>query len=336
MLTLEERAELLVRVAELRQTSGYYELTDLLGRLSEDHLSAEPELGYSLVLAYYRTDQFDAARRLNQRLSGQCHNSALEGLYRRHLILEGALCVEFGNLRAAESLFTEAIASATRTDDLWVRADAMMNLAVLAAIGCRWDEALGLFQSALTGYTVLGRTYSVAACHQNLAMTYRELNLVVESDSHFEKAHQLYSSSSSDRSYELCYVELERALLISALGDHRRAEAMTRHALSRISGADAPRRRAEVLRVLGTVLRKRGRLEEAIMCVEEGLTLARSVRVPLLEAELCEEMSTLSRLGGNPVAEEGWANEAVRIYAASGAEARSRRVLERKHVSLSA
>jgi ATP/maltotriose-dependent transcriptional regulator MalT len=169
-----------------------------------------------------------------------------------------------------------------------------------------------------------------------LAMTYRELNWAAESDSHFEKAHQLYSSSSSDRSYELCYVELERALLISGMGDHRRAEAITRQALARIAEGDAPRRRAEVLRVLGTILHRRGRLQEARTCIEEGLALARRVRVPLLEAELCDEMSLLSRSEGTFKGEQVWADEAIRIYTLSGAEARSRRVLERRQVTLSA
>jgi tetratricopeptide (TPR) repeat protein len=336
MLTLEQRAELLMRVAELREASAYRALTDLLDPLSEQQLLEEPELGYSLVLAYYRTDRFDAARRLNETLTARSQTSALERLYRKHLILEGALCVEYGELHTAESLFRQAIAYAIRSDDLWVTADATMNLAILAAIGCRWGEALGSFQGALTAYTSLGRTYSVAACHQNLAMTYRELNLAAEADSHFEKAHQLYSSSSLDRSYELCYVELERALLITGLGDHHRAEAMTRRALSRVAQADAPRRRAEALRVLGIVLRRRGRLQEAQACVEEGRVLAQSVGVPLLEAELCEEMSILSRFSGDATSEEIWAGEAVRLYAASGADARSRRVIERRHETLSA
>jgi tetratricopeptide (TPR) repeat protein len=330
MLTLEERTELLVRVAELRRISAYRDLTDLLTPLSEQSLLDEPELGYSLVMAYYRMDKYDAARRLNRILTAQSRFSALERWYRKHIILEGVLSVEFGDLYAAESLFTKAMSAALRANDQWVIADATMNLGILEWIGCRWNEALGSFQRALTAHTLLGRSYSVAACHQNLAMTYRELGLGSESDSHFENAYQLYSIAESERNYELSSVEAERALLISRLGDYDRAEAMVRRAFARVSNADAPRRQAEVLRVLGIVAGKQGRLNEGRAYLEDALRLARALSIRLLEAELSEDMAALEASVGNLETAAMWAAAAGRMYGVMGAEARSSRLLIRQ------
>jgi tetratricopeptide (TPR) repeat protein len=325
MLTLEERADLLVKVAELHRSSAFRELVDLLGPLSEQQILLEPHLGYSLVLGFYHTDQYESALRLNQMLTARARGRTVGNLYCKHLVLEGVLHVEYGDLLAAEASFREAVTYATRSHDHWVLADLMMNLGILAWIGCRWDESLASFQRALAEHSILGHRYAVAACHQNLAMAYRDMNLSSESDSHFEQAHQLFASAETDRSNELSLVESERALLISKLGDHERAEALARRALSRVAHAGALRRQAEVLRVLGIIAVRRGLIGEGRAHLQNALTLSQQFRIRLLEAEVCEEMSASHRLSGDVSAAHEWAANATRIYQTMGAHAREHR-----------
>jgi tetratricopeptide (TPR) repeat protein len=330
MLSLEERADLLVRVAELHRAAAFNEITVVLAACSDEDLCAELDLGYSLAMALHRTGQFAAAKRLNALLLARTRAKAIDRLYRKHLILRGALSVESGDLFEAESSFYEAMASATRSGDNWVIADVMMNLGILSWIGCRWDCALASFERALTAYTVLGRRYNVAACHQNMGMTYREMPMMMgEADSHFETAHQLYSSDSTDRSYELSLVETERALLIHKLGDAHRAEAMARRALARVVHTGGGKRHGEALRALGIALGAQGRVDEARESLQEACRLAESIGNRLLEAEACEELSNLEPSAGRSSRARKFASRAIRIYRAMGAIARARAVRDR-------
>jgi tetratricopeptide (TPR) repeat protein len=330
MLTLEEHTDLLVRAAELHQKSAFGELVTLLSAIPRAQLVYCPDLGYLLVQGYYRTNRYEEASELNGWLIGNIRGQPFNRLYSKHLVLEGALRIGAGELEAAEAILREAIRHASRAHDHWVAADVMMNLGVLGWIGCRWDDALEAFQRALTEHTLLGRPYSVAACHQNLAMTYREMNRFTESDSHFEKAFQLYSSMASSRANELSLVESERALLLAAMGDHGHAEALARRAFSRVADHGALHHQAEVQRVIGVVLATRGALDEARACLMKALTIAEDMRTRLLEAEVCEALASVARQENDSDGEARWAAKAAQIYMEIGAEVRSQ-IVARRH-----
>ena len=164
-------------------------------------------------------------------------------------------------------------------------------------------------------------------------MTYREMEMVAESDSNFDKAYQLYSAGPSGRRSELSLVESERALLISKLGDGVRAAAMARRALARVEISGSAKRRAEALRALGMVLMDHENgSAEARECLEHSLRLSQETKSRLLEAEVREELSILGQHSTGAESARYHASEAVRIYRSIGADARAKRVLDRTHV----
>jgi tetratricopeptide (TPR) repeat protein len=285
-------------------------------------LLEEPHLAHLLSGALYRTERHEDARKLNALLAEPCRRRGRDKLYRQRLNLEAVLNVEAGNLAKATTCLTEVLRHSFRSRDFWTMADATMNLGMIAWIECRWMDALVSLQRSLSAYIVLGNSYMVAGCYQNLALTYREMSRFADSHESFEQAIRYYLLSGEGRELEMCAVEAERALLIGQEGDLIRAEAMARRALATAQRFAAGRREAEALRVMGIILARLNRTSEAKFCLELALEKARSHSNVLLEAEVLEELARMDSSQSR-----NHARQAAKLYRQIGAEARALRLL---------
>jgi tetratricopeptide (TPR) repeat protein len=335
MLTLEERAELLMRVAELAAQKANGELLALLSPLSLGDLISEPELGLRLALTHFHLSRFSDASVLVQQLAEPCRRRGFDQLYRRRLNLEANLLVEAGDPDRAEAAYLEVLdRSIAAGDQRWV-AFATLNLSSIAGIRGEWMTAIAAAQRAIAAFQQIGEIFQIASCHQNLAMAYRELGLYARADSHFEQAAHLFAASGCDVAYRLSSLTAERAVSISASGDHRRAEAMVRHALDRLGPLSAEgywlaRDIGETIRVLGIVLMGQAKYSAARDCFERALRSAKDEKVRLLEGEVYEALSELAEREKKAGEAMRWATQAVQVYAGLGAHARIERIRKRQ------
>lgn len=333
MLTLERRAELLLQTAELTDRQAYRAVATLLSALKIEDLIAEPELGCQLGHAWYRVDNFDQALELVTQLSEPCRRRGNDRVYRRRLNLEGTLLLEFGETAKAEGAFLEVFHRAIAVGDQHFVGYATLNLGAVASIRGEWTNALVALEHAMAAFQRLGGNYALAACHQNLAMTYREIGMLLQADSHFERSLELFHSIGSNVELDIASAEFERALAISASGDLPRAEATVRRSIDRIRRADSgpyplTRHEGEALRVLGVVLLARRAMDEAKACLEQALQCSKAVKVRLLEAEVYEALSWWATTAGDIAESQRLAINAAEIYSQLGAKTRAERVFD--------
>ena len=93
----------------------------------------------------------------------------------RALNLLGVIGFERGQLEEAERRLTEALSIAYRLEDSLLAARACNNLASVAHLRGRPEEAVGLYRGALLGYQRLGDRRGTAETYHNLGLTYRQL-----------------------------------------------------------------------------------------------------------------------------------------------------------------
>lgn len=324
MLEIVHRLRLLAESTRLSAESNFSGICEMLGTFSKDELVQDPDLAMDLANALYRCDRLEESRVLLQGLADACRHRKTDKVYRRWVNLGGVLCVEFGDMQAAEAAFEETLFCASEANDLSMAAAATFNMGSLAWVRCEWARALTCFQRARTTYGVLGSTYSLAGCHLNIAMTCREMELFREAESHFEHALEGYSGDNVSRTSEISGLEAERALLVCRTSGPESAEVLVRRSIARIADSNYLRTQGEAYRVLGIVLKLQARNDEALGWLRRALELAVTVRNPLLEAEVLEELALLS--AGE---EEAALGRALRIYSDLGAQARADAVVAR-------
>jgi tetratricopeptide (TPR) repeat protein len=334
MLTLEERAELLVKVAELGRKKLNGELVTLLTSLSRDDLLSEPDLGLRLASRWFHFSRYSDARELVDQLSEPCRRGGFDQIYRRHRILDGSLLTEAGDLAAAEAAFQEVFQRSIAAQDQRIAAVAMSNIGATAGIRGEWSQALGALQRAITSLQSLGDSHNLGCSHHNLGIVYRELGLHGRADSHFEKASHFYAESRFDVSVNLATLAIERALAMSGAGDIPRAEATAQLGLEKIASLEAEghhlaRENGEAFMALGKIMLARQRLYEARELLERALEFARRGSSRLLEGEVCEALFELAQLQGEAIESARWFTAALDAYHILGANLRANRMLAR-------
>ncbi|MBW3628003.1 MAG: hypothetical protein KY464_01785, partial [Gemmatimonadetes bacterium] len=150
MLSLEERTELLVNVAEFAANKQYDATLRLLANYSSEDLMAEPELGLRLALAHYHLCHLAEASRLVLELKHGCRRPGSDQLHRRLLQLEGTLLTEFGDLDRAEAAYLKVLNSATAAADQRLIAFSSVGLSATAGIRGEWIRAVALGKDAMT------------------------------------------------------------------------------------------------------------------------------------------------------------------------------------------
>jgi tetratricopeptide (TPR) repeat protein len=235
----------------------------------------------------------------------------------RALNLLGVIGFERGRLAEAERRLTEALSLAYRLEDSLAAARACNNLASVAHLQGRPDEAVGLYRGALLGYQRLGDRRGTAETYHNLGLAYRQLADYDEAESavsqavrHAESVGEpaLMALTSGGRAElridrgdaELALPELERAArLAEVAGD--------------VIGA------AEVRRIRALAAWRQDRHDEAVEEAEAARRTAAEHDVALLRAE-CAALAALAyrSLGRLELAEERRA-EALDAFRALGA-----------------
>lgn len=325
--TLQQRVEALSRLWALLRQRDYGRLRALLEPLPTSRLLAVPDLAYLLAVALDRLGESGAAMALLRKLEDAIDETGNPDLFRKRHNHEAMIWIRRGELPRARALLVVLLQSAERADDHFAIGVACQNMAVLAQIRCEWSEAVALHERAKASFHRLGLKRAIGDVHQNLSTLYRELGRLEEAQTHSEHALRLYRHGAGEE--EIAAVELGRALLCTARGDHRLAATTAARALQRYGRAGSGRDVAEAHRVLGIVAAARGDLPRCREYLELALPTARATANPLLEAEVLEEIAVLERLEGDSPASRSAADAAARVYLGIGADARAERMRAR-------
>ena len=101
---------------------------------------------------------------------------------RRAVNLWGAALFELGELEAAELAFRRALELGEQERDALLVARAMNNLGQIANVRGRRVDALTLYQLAVPAYGDWGNVRGLAETYHNMAISYRDLNLLDRAD----------------------------------------------------------------------------------------------------------------------------------------------------------
>ena len=241
-------------------------------------------------------------------------------------ICSGVIGFERGQVAEAERRLTEALSIAYRLDDSLVAARASNNLASVAHLQGRPDEAVGLYRGALLGYQRLGDRRGTAETYHNLGLAYRQLadydeaeNAVGQAVRHAESVGEpaLMALTSGGRAE----LRIDRGDAELALSELDRAARMAEVAGDVIGVA-------ELRRIRALAALRQGRYGYAVEEAEAGRRTAVEHDVALLRAE-CAALAALAyrALGRKEAAEErrrGSAGECSAIWAPSSCWSGSR------------
>jgi tetratricopeptide (TPR) repeat protein len=273
---------------------NYAEVVQLLAALPREELLELPEQGYMLADAARRvggvgdvlgliTGVVEAARAQNE-----------TDVLCRSLNLQGVMLMERGQAQAAERAWCDLVIVASAADNSQYVARASNNLGVTATLNMRLETAITSFQRAISAYLRLGYARGCAQSHQNLGIVFRELDHLQEAHAHFQQA--ITFAQSVDCTDDVARAEHETALLmIYGREDLRRAADLATQSLDKFAQLREPAGTAEAMRVIGVVMLAIGQTQAAEETLQNALTLARDLKLRLLEAETLLGLAVVAR-----------------------------------------
>lgn len=291
---MSELSSLVDRARALYDQRLYAELAELLAPVRDQLAEASPYAAFYLADAWRRLGKQPAALELVSSCAAASKRSGIPRLELDRLNLEGMLRFETGDIAGAEQSWRALLARAgqEKSDDFTARAN--NNLGIIFTLQARAPEAVMSYQRALSAYQLLGSSRGLAQSHQNLAITFRELEQYDDADNHFEQAIRHAQSSHSDD--EVARAEQERALLFYLRArDASLARVTVRRAIGRFTSLNDPVGVSDSRRVLAMIELGEGDTATARTHGEEALQQARAVGHVLLEAELLAVLAAIAR-----------------------------------------
>ncbi|MGZ8391719.1 MAG: tetratricopeptide repeat protein [Gemmatimonadales bacterium] len=136
--------------------------------------SRRPDVQLLAATAATRMGELDLGTNLGVEALGQFSTRGDRDGRMRTLNLLGAIHWERGRIGEAEWCFAEALGLARQLDDSLMLARASNNLASVAHLQGRSDEAAALYRGALLAYQRLGDRRGTAETYHNLGFAYRQ------------------------------------------------------------------------------------------------------------------------------------------------------------------
>jgi tetratricopeptide (TPR) repeat protein len=317
MLSIEERYRLIEDIEALHARLDYQGVVMLLKRIAEEALRNDIELTFWRALANFRLGRVEEAQRLVPGIVTSKSLAVDTRIGRQALNLYGCILLQEGKLAAAEVQFRSILEIGSTSGDSALKGAAYCNLGIIADIRMQWYDALALYKRSLAAYIDAGRPNWVALVHHNVGMTYRSIQHFDEADAHF--AYALEYATTHELSDHTAYIELERALLISRVGDWRLAYNTANRAFRRAQIINHRFYMAEAERAMGTIANSAYQWPKAEHHLGRATQLVEDKQAPLLHAEVAEELAVMYSRREEFELAGAALRQAMRLYMAIGA-----------------
>ncbi len=273
---------LLTECRALAAAGAWNELCDVAAsRLGETSLA--PSLVTLYAEALLRTGEPRAAHRWLDDREAFLLLSGDRAAIRRAANFAGAASFEQSDLHNAALAFHRALDLGHIDGDDLLIARATNNLAVIATIRGRHDEALGLYAMAMPTYQRLGNVNGLAESYHNMAIALRKLRRLEQADEHEQRAADFARQVKNEHLVALTLVG--RAEISLLRGDAALAEATAFRAAQDLAAVNDPSRQADAIRLCGTARFALGKLIEACEALNSAVQLAVTCGNALIEAE---------------------------------------------------
>ncbi|HEU4457106.1 MAG TPA: tetratricopeptide repeat protein [Longimicrobium sp.] len=304
-------------VRALAQRREWPGVAELAGALPEGALLADVEVAFHYADALWHLGDVPRALDVAERIEPRVRHGGGRRLLLHLLNVIGICLFRQGRGDGARRRWAELLERAARWDDVEFVGRSCNNLGMLANLGGRHDEALGLYGRAVAAYSRIGFVHGLAQTHHNLALSYRDLGFPERADAHLRRAIRLARRAGLDDVVGLA--ESERAMLLVKAGEAALAEVLAGQAAERFERARDPLGRAEALRVRAAAARADARPAEAAAWLDEALSAADADADPFLRAEVQRDRGVLLRDQGRPAEARAALCEGVDLFERVGA-----------------
>ncbi|HEX5970383.1 MAG TPA: tetratricopeptide repeat protein [Gemmatimonadaceae bacterium] len=216
---------------------------------------------------------------------------------RRALNMMGVASLTLGQLEDATVAFARALDMASQSDDPLVLARATNNLGTIANMQGDHERALSHYRLALPTFQRLGQRRGLASSYHNLAITYRDLGELEESDEHELRAIEHATEGGVPRLAAMGRVG--RAEVALRRGDAALAETTARIAREEFARLGDPQNEADASRLIGAACTAQRRYADALEAFDRALEIARDRGHALNEAETLRDRSALHLAQGH-------------------------------------
>lgn len=281
----------------LASRNAWGEVAALLGAPGErTTVSGDLELVCLLGEAWLRTGRAREARTLFTDTLAQFRDFGGNPTMRRARNLCGAAHFELGEYDEALTAFSRAAELAQLDGDDLLVAQSSNNLAMIANIRGRHEEALARYRVALPAYQRLGNAIGLARSMHNIAITYRDTERFDDAEEYEQRA--IAEARAAGDEALVAIVMAGRAEIQLMRGDPSMAEATALHAATLLAQVPDPARRADALRLAGKARSRTGDHQGARGLLDDAISTARECGAALIEAEsLRARAEVLRQLG---------------------------------------
>ncbi|MFN0181111.1 MAG: tetratricopeptide repeat protein [Gemmatimonadales bacterium] len=304
--------------AALRALLGRGRYQEVLDRHAQsEEASRDPAVALAVATAATRLGRYQDGQLLADRAHGAFRSRADDDGRLRALNLLGAIRYERGELAAAASHWTEALALARALADTTLVARTSNNLGITHYIAGRTEDARAAYQEALLAYQRLGD-------RRGLAETLHNLSIIARRDGALERAADLSieavrHAEAVDDPVLLSLVVIGRAKVHLDANDLEmtRVEAQRADALARAGGDELGE--AEAAWVMAERSLKMGEAAAARDGALRAREIAERLESRLLQAESAELAGAALRRLGDATAADALLTEARALYQRLGA-----------------
>ncbi len=279
----DAQSDALIAQCRSLATTGAWDELCRVASAQLDQTRVTPSLITMYAEGLLRTGDPHSARRWLDDSEGELQKSGDRAAIRRAVNFAGAASFERSDLDNAALAFERAAELGRIDGDDLLVARATNNLAVIATIRGRHEEALGLYAIAFPAYQRLGNVNGLAESYHNAAIALRKLNRLDQADQHEQRSAEFAGAVNNNHLVALTLVG--RAEISLLRGDAALAEATADRAARYLSAVHDPSRQADAIRLCASARFALGKLVEARDSLNEAVSLAVSCGNTLIEAE---------------------------------------------------
>ena len=324
--TLEAIAPVIDKARELAAAGQHAAVVEFLGGRERTELGDSPTLALLYGIAQARLGRHEQALQWLELALTQARRRGESAVERHALNARGAYALVNGRLTEAADFCTQALMAASRDGDHATTGRASNNLGIISHLRGRHAEAISSWEIAAAAFHRAGQHIGVAECHNNLANAYREQGALDKALAVADQAVATAEAAGDEALFAVTLRGRAEIRVVRSEPELARRELdRVREIRSRLPD---PVGEAEDLRVIALVLAAEGQVARAEKSLREVMGRAELHGRAQLQADATRDLALLLRKAGRLQEAIGAAQAAKAIFSRIGAESDIRKLAE--------